>query len=143
MYARYYNKTGYFIRTWGPLPYDIISDTFNTKKQPHTLHHKKQQPHTPIHYTNVVLLIPSLQVHNYRNLIEINDCWFHNYNYWLLYIFDLFIFIHWWLCFCNYALVSLVWVTQHWCSVWVYGVVVFCGVVYGVVFYFQKLIFFL
>jgi len=32
----------------------------------------------------------------------------------LLYIFDLFISIHRWLCFCNYALVSLVWVKQRW-----------------------------
>jgi len=31
-------------------------------------------------------------------------------DWWLLDIFDLFIFIHWWLCFCNYALVTLVWV---------------------------------
>jgi len=32
----------------------------------------------------------------------------------LLYIFDLLNFIHWWLWFCNYALVSLVWVKQSW-----------------------------
>jgi predicted neutral ceramidase superfamily lipid hydrolase len=85
---------------------------------------------------NFVLLIPILQVHNYRNKSKKKyKLWKLSYfqaiityivwnallklmivdfiitiiDWWLLYIFDLFIFIHWWLCLCNYALVRLVW----------------------------------